>query len=157
MGQRSGFVRLVRDGGRLSHRAKHRKDVAWSSSLKSITGDRESWGIEGGVECERGWGTYASRVQQVSPSTSPPGALSVLTDSFSLAGMLTERQRGGDAGKREMTDRDNQKKEGDISINKTGKHCRQIYNHLKECKWTLQQNKSVFSLLFYEVMFFIQL
>ena len=36
-------------------------------------------------------GTYASRVQQVSPSTSPPGALSVLTDSFSLAGMLTGR------------------------------------------------------------------
>lgn len=42
---------------------------------------------------ERGPGTYASRVQQVSPSTSPPGALSVLTDSFSLAGMLTERWR----------------------------------------------------------------
>lgn len=42
---------------------------------------------------ERGPGTYASRVQQVSPSASPPGALSVLTDSFSLAGMLTARQR----------------------------------------------------------------
>lgn len=39
-------------------------------------------------------GTYARRVQQVSPSTSPPGALSVLTDSFSLAGMLTGRGRG---------------------------------------------------------------
>lgn len=36
--------------------------------------------------------TYARRVQQVSPSTSPPGALSVLTDSFSLAGMLTGRR-----------------------------------------------------------------
>lgn len=39
-------------------------------------------------------GTYASRVQQVSPSTSPPGALSVLTDSFSLAGMLTGTGKG---------------------------------------------------------------
>lgn len=41
-------------------------------------------------------GTYASRVQQVSPSTSPPGTLSVLTDSFSLAGMLTGRGRGAE-------------------------------------------------------------
>lgn len=51
--------------------------------------------------CERRWDTYASRVQQVSPSTSPPGALSVLTDSFSLAGMLTERQRWAAAEKGE--------------------------------------------------------
>lgn len=41
--------------------------------------------------CVRGGGTHASLVQQVSPSTSTPGALSVLTDSFSLAGMLTEK------------------------------------------------------------------
>lgn len=53
-----------------------------------------------GNRFERGWGTYASRVQQVSPSTSPPGALSVLTDSFSLAGMLTERQKGAEAEKK---------------------------------------------------------
>lgn len=46
-----------------------------------------------------GSGTYASRVQQVSPSTSPPGALSVLTDSFSLAGMLTGRGTGADGGR----------------------------------------------------------
>lgn len=46
-----------------------------------------------------GSGTYASRVQQVSPSTSPPGALSVLTDSFSLAGMLTGRGAGVDRGR----------------------------------------------------------
>lgn len=61
----------------------------------------ESWGKVGGV-CvwERERGTYASRVQQVSPSTSPPGALSVLTDSFSLAGMLTERQKGAEAEKK---------------------------------------------------------
>ncbi len=40
-------------------------------------------------------GTYAMRVQQVSPSMSPAGALSVFTDSFSLAGILTawERER----------------------------------------------------------------
>lgn len=50
-------------------------------------------------------GTYARRVQQVSPSTSPPGALSVLTDSFSLAGMLTvwwaepEEVRQGEEGR----------------------------------------------------------
>lgn len=50
-------------------------------------------------------GTYASRVQQVSPSTSPPGALSVLTDSFSLAGMLTGRGRGAERGvERKETD-----------------------------------------------------
>lgn len=36
-------------------------------------------------------------MQQVSPSTSAPGALSVLTDSFSLAGMLTERQKAAEA------------------------------------------------------------
>jgi len=37
--------------------------------------------------------TYAIRVQQVSPSMSPAGALSVFTDSFSLAGILTKRER----------------------------------------------------------------
>lgn len=48
------------------------------------------------MRSEMGSGTYASRVQQVSPSTSPPGALSVLTDSFSLAGMLTGRGTGAE-------------------------------------------------------------
>lgn len=37
--------------------------------------------------------TYAMRVQQVSPSISPAGALSVFTDSFSLAGILTAREK----------------------------------------------------------------
>lgn len=55
----------------------------WNCSAEFIPG------TEGRVSEFQPSGTYARRVQQVSPSTSAPGALSVLTDSFSLAGMLT--------------------------------------------------------------------
>lgn len=41
------------------------------------------------------------RVQQVSPSMSPAGALSVFTDSFSLAGILTAREGEGEREREE--------------------------------------------------------
>lgn len=83
-----------------------------SASLKRINHGGKwkwsNWGIRGEEMIrkenrrrrrkEEEWdavGTYAMRVQQVSPSMSPAGALSVFTDSFSLAGILTawERER----------------------------------------------------------------
>lgn len=71
--------------------------------------------------CERRWDTYASRVQQVSPSTSPPGALSVLTDSFSLAGMLTERQRWAAAEKgKKLTDVERNRKRDELTRRRNG-------------------------------------
>lgn len=89
-------------------------------------------------QLEMSSGTYASRVQQVSPSTSPPGALSVLTDSFSLAGMLTGRERGTDrerererCGKKEMDELTGE--DSCISVDARW----QVQPVLEKVRWTL--------------------
>lgn len=75
--QKCGLVTSARHTGPLSPWWLMSETAAPSSSPGLRKGEAQSSS------------TYARRVQQVSPSTSAPGALSVLTDSFSLAGMLT--------------------------------------------------------------------
>jgi len=85
----AGLVRSMKNRGKLSHLFEQKKKM---QGIELIHDNERGWlKVQNRCASEIGWVTHASRVQQVSPSTSPPGALSVLTDSFSLAGILTER------------------------------------------------------------------
>lgn len=76
-------------------------------------------------------GTYASLAPQFSPSMSPPATFSVLTDSVSLVGMLTVREREA----RKVLRVGREKEEKSISVYRTILTRGWLGHYLLACLW----------------------